>query len=136
MSKAFKCDRCKECFDPYSVGRERYFMTISEVVCQNGNEFYNHEVGYREGNPIHLCPSCSELINRVMAMDPDIFGTNSDKEQEFYEAGFDDGVEAGRVLGDILFSIGVKPSLCGRCFDRSDGDNKTSKRSGRSKKNL
>ena len=59
MSKAFKCDRCKTCFDPYAVSRDGYFTTIPEFFCQNGTEYSSHEVGYRDED-IHLCAKCSK----------------------------------------------------------------------------
>ena len=58
MSKALKCDVCKKCFDPVEVGDEEYFVTIPEFYCQNGEQYQNREVGYRE-EEVHMCPDCS-----------------------------------------------------------------------------
>lgn len=63
MSKAFKCDRCKKCFDPYALKGDEYFTTIKEFFCQTGVEFSNNEFGYREEGA-HLCPDCSVAFLR------------------------------------------------------------------------
>lgn len=64
MSKAFRCDRCKQCFDPYEIKDPKYFITIKGYFCQNGSQFDGNEYGYAEFDDIHLCPSCSEKFAR------------------------------------------------------------------------
>ena len=57
MSKALKCDRCKACFDPSESKGE--FMTFGDIFFQDGTNYKNHEVSYREDDPTHLCPKCT-----------------------------------------------------------------------------
>ena len=55
MSKAIRCDRCKKCFDPYTV--EKDFAKISDFIVRNSKEYDNNECSYRDEN-IDLCPTC------------------------------------------------------------------------------
>lgn len=57
MSKALKCDHCKTCFDPSESKVE--FTTFGDIFFQNGKNYKNHEISYREDGPAHLCPKCT-----------------------------------------------------------------------------
>ena len=81
MSKAFKCDRCKTCFDPYAIKSPRYFTTIKEFVCQNGQDVKNNEMGYFEEG-VHLCPDCSMLFANFMGNNAVIFSVTEEKDEE------------------------------------------------------
>lgn len=59
MSKAFKCDRCKCCFDPMLIEEPNHFTTIPEYFIQNGSDYDNRKVGICEEN-VHLCQKCSK----------------------------------------------------------------------------
>lgn len=65
MSKALKCDRCKCCFDPYTVDAPDAFATLRELIYQDGRQFVDHEVGYRD-EEINLCPDCANEFDRFM----------------------------------------------------------------------
>lgn len=56
MSKALKCDRCKKCFDPYSVEGE--FANIRELYYRDPKSIQNNEVTYRDDG-LDLCPDCT-----------------------------------------------------------------------------
>lgn len=64
MSKAIKCDRCKKCFDPYESRCD--FTTIRELIFQDGKNFSNDEVGYRD-EEINFCPNCTMQFSGWMA---------------------------------------------------------------------
>ena len=131
MSKAFKCDRCKKCFDPIEVEDEQYFATISEIVLQNGEQYSNTEVGVRI-LPTHLCPDCTETFMKFMK-DPELqFGKVrtiirrlDDKERgKVYDKGFADGVAA---YTNVLF--GDQSVFRGRKFGPdTDGPDEAAER--------
>lgn len=69
MSKAFKCDCCKKCFDPLTYGDNK-FMQIDTVWIMKGYQ-------YPDGDPkgerytdyfknIDLCKECTEKILNVL----------------------------------------------------------------------
>ena len=67
MSKAFKCDRCKKCFDPWMKGLEfgrieNYTSLVPTPVGQLGTEF---DAAYRDDD-IHLCPRCNTEFANFM----------------------------------------------------------------------
>lgn len=65
MSKAFKCDRCKTCFDPWETGDEKLeFGNISEYMTLTpvGGSF---DFTYRDEG-IHFCPKCNLEFARFM----------------------------------------------------------------------
>lgn len=65
MSKAFKCDRCKECFDPWETGDEKLeFGNISEYMTLTpvGSSF---DYTYRDEG-VHFCPKCNREFARFM----------------------------------------------------------------------
>lgn len=66
MSKAFKCDRCKTCFDPYSIPDNKDFVTIKEFFCQTSENFSNHDFCYRD-EEVHLCPDCAYEFGEFMS---------------------------------------------------------------------
>lgn len=68
MSKALKCDRCKCCFDPYSIKEPSHFTTIEELFVQNGKDLENNKAGYMD-KQIHLCPVCSKQFADFMNND-------------------------------------------------------------------
>lgn len=99
MSKAFKCDRCKTCFDPYDIPNSQDFVTISGFHCQTSKNFKNNEVCYRDEG-LHLCPSCAAdfaefISNRLRAkqVDPcrNVIHLEDKERKEAYEAGFKAG---------------------------------------------
>ena len=59
MSTAMKCDRCRKCFDPYAIKESGYFMTITELFMQTGDQYVNREVLYRDEG-INLCEECTD----------------------------------------------------------------------------
>lgn len=138
MSKAFKCDGCKKCFDPYAVEDNSYFTTIDSLVCQNGREFNHNEVGYRD-DEIHLCPDCSQLLTQIFSgkvTDSESCEMYVEERMTDYEAGYQAGVLFGIALGNI---IGDEPdeSVCGGThYDGSTScECQTLERPKRSKKN-
>ena len=61
MGKAIMCDRCKKCFDPYSITGE--FASIDTFTVRNSESIANSEsVYFDEG--IDLCPDCLKSWNR------------------------------------------------------------------------
>ena len=61
MGKAIMCDRCKKCFDPYSITGE--FASIDTFTVRNSESIANNEsVYFDEG--IDLCPDCLKSWNR------------------------------------------------------------------------
>lgn len=65
MSKAFKCDRCKKCFDPWETGDEQFeFGNISEyaTITPVGISF---DCVYRDED-IHFCPECNKAFALFM----------------------------------------------------------------------
>ena len=138
MSKAFMCDRCRTCFNPLDLKRDEYFITIKEVFAQNGCEYLGNEVEYRTPDAMHLCPSCSELISKIMRMDPDVCcSCGKHKEEEIYDEGFEAGVAACNRIGDILDAVGIASSLFGKGRgnpSKPDSDDATTKRKGGTKK--
>ena len=60
MSKAFKCDRCKKCFDPWKENTE--FGTFREFVVRDGRALNNNEYTYID-EEIDLCPDCLKSFN-------------------------------------------------------------------------
>lgn len=65
MSKAFKCDRCKKCFDPWETGDDKLeFGNISEYMTLTpvGSSF---DYTYRDED-IHFCPECNRDFARFM----------------------------------------------------------------------
>ena len=65
MSKAFRCDRCEDYFDPSEFDSTMSFITIKEYICQNGSDYAKNEVWERyEGT--HLCPRCTKWFERFM----------------------------------------------------------------------
>lgn len=65
MSKAFKCDRCKKCFDPWSSEEENFeFGRIQDysVVTPVGGSF---DYTYRD-EELHLCPECNRAFGLFM----------------------------------------------------------------------
>ena len=61
MSLAYKCDRCKTCFDPYAVEAPNKFVTIMEMFTQNGKDLSMNKVAYRMDKK-HLCPACADAF--------------------------------------------------------------------------
>lgn len=65
MSKAFKCDRCKKCFDPWGSEEEDFeFGQIRDysVITPVGGSF---DYTYRD-EELHLCPECNQEFGRFM----------------------------------------------------------------------
>lgn len=65
MSKAFKCDRCKKCFDPWGSEEEDFeFGRIQDysVVTPVGGSF---DYTYRD-EELHLCPECNRAFGLFM----------------------------------------------------------------------
>ena len=65
MSKAFKCDRCKKCFDPWGSEEEDFeFGQIRDysVITPVGGSF---DYTYRD-EELHLCPKCNLEFARFM----------------------------------------------------------------------
>ena len=61
MGKAIMCDRCKKCFDPYSITGE--FASIDTFTVRDSKSIANNEsVYFDEG--IDLCPDCLKSWNR------------------------------------------------------------------------
>lgn len=83
MSEALKCDRCKECFDPYAVEENSYFITITEFYAQNGEQKKNRETGYRD-EYIHLCPSCARIFGAFIQGEPLVPATMLEEIQANY----------------------------------------------------
>lgn len=137
MSKAFMCDRCRTCFNPLDIKRDQYFITIKEVFTQNGCEYLGNEVEYRTPDAMHLCPSCSVLISKIMRMDPDICcSCDKRKEEEIYDEGFEAGLAAVYHVRDILVAAGFDPGVFvpGRESGDFDGDHQVVERKKRAKK--
>lgn len=65
MSKAFKCDRCKQCFDPWSMEDHREFGSIPEYMCMVPDGHGGFDCTYREEGR-HLCPDCNTLFASFM----------------------------------------------------------------------
>ena len=79
MSKAFKCDRCKKCFDPFDTNEPGYFSTIREWVTQSSEQFGDSCIGYRD-EEIHLCKDCSLLFTIFMSGIANIAGPVMEKD--------------------------------------------------------
>lgn len=65
MSKAFKCDRCKKCFDPWGSEEEDFeFGQIRDysVITPVGGSF---DYTYRD-EELHLCPECNRAFGLFM----------------------------------------------------------------------
>ena len=81
MSKALKCDRCGQCFDPYNMKDGQSFTTIPTYIFQTSENLANCEVEYRDEN-INYCPMCTESFTRWMSfylvMDNDRKNSTSD----------------------------------------------------------
>ena len=109
MSKAFKCNVCKERFDPMLVDDTNEFCTIEGFYFQNADLYEAHESSYREDNHIHLCPVCARFFS--MMLDGQI---NTHKyinqidhpkeKEEAYVYGFREGYEEGRKDREQEFS--------------------------------
>ena len=68
MSKAIKCDRCGECFDPCIVSGK--FGRIGAYTMQDARTFSRNEYTFTVER-IDLCPECIESFNEWF----DILGT-------------------------------------------------------------
>ena len=142
MSKAFKCDGCKRCFDPYAVKDPDWFVTIHGYIYQDGHQFETNEYGYAATDNVHLCPDCSKTFTALMANHKSVVDKRIqiDKEKAHdigydagyeggynngYEDGYDRGVEDGKELGYSECATAMAQALnralaCGRSGDRSN----------------
>ena len=101
MSKALKCDRCKKCFDPYSLAEGKEFTTLPNgYFLQTAKNVKDNEVAYRE-DMIHLCPTCTDHFIKFMAKKPyahcvspirNVIHLESKEKQEAYDEGFKDAL--------------------------------------------
>ena len=70
MSKAFKCDRCKRCFDP--LESEGEFCTMVNPVFQTAEDYEDHKTthymhsGHTGVDALHLCPDCAHEFKLFM----------------------------------------------------------------------
>ena len=66
MSKALRCDRCGDFFDPSEIEDDRFFITFDCIKEQTSAEYLNNTRTLFIGDdPInHLCPACSEKFKK------------------------------------------------------------------------
>lgn len=64
MSKAIRCDRCKTCFDPWTINGE--FAHIADICFQDKENYKNNEVSYRDCH-YDLCPDCAKTFSKFMS---------------------------------------------------------------------
>lgn len=101
MSKAFKCNVCKECFDPMLVDDTNEFCTIEGFYFQNADLYEAHESSYCEDDHIHLCPVCARFFSMMLAGQINTHEyinliDHPKEKEEAYAYGFREGYEEGR----------------------------------------
>lgn len=68
MSKAFKCDSCKVCFDPANIPDNRQFTTIKNLELQSEDDYLRCNVRWRNYEPMHLCPECTGKLKKMLGI--------------------------------------------------------------------
>lgn len=93
MSKAFKCDRCKKCFDPWSMEDDREFGRIHDYACvvPSGEAF---DYTYRD-EELHLCPDCNRDFCKFLGGDNPMYEQEDTIEIENTIEIFVDGESVG-----------------------------------------
>ena len=100
MSKAFKCNICNTCFDPYGLQETDEFTTIPEFYIQTSEEFQNGKVGVRFSG-FNACPECTRKFQNF------IEGRNLSDTTDTYEMyleAFENGV---LYIVNLLESVNI-----------------------------
>lgn len=65
MSKAFSCDRCGECFTPFGMDQNEFFVSIPQFYKQSRQSYIDNKTDVRFEDE-HLCPKCSVIFMQFM----------------------------------------------------------------------